>query len=71
MGMDCLLVAGMVAAYDVGGAVEEARRCVTDLGFKSIFLPPATVNRQPWHHPLARFFELLITRPRRARAGRT
>ena len=29
----------------------EARRCVEELGFKAIFLPPATVNRRPWHHP--------------------
>jgi predicted TIM-barrel fold metal-dependent hydrolase len=43
--------AGMVAPHDVPGAVEEARRCVEDLGFKSIFLAPATVNRRPWHHP--------------------
>ena len=42
--------AGMVAPHDVTGAVEEARRCVEELGFKAIFLPPATVNRRPWHH---------------------
>ena len=29
----------------------EARRCVEELGFKAIFLPPAAVNRRPWHHP--------------------
>ena len=33
------------------GAVVEARRCVEELGFKAIFLPPAAVNRRPWHHP--------------------
>ena len=43
--------AGMVAAHDVPGAVLEARRCVEELGFKAIFLPPAAVNRRPWHHP--------------------
>jgi uncharacterized protein len=43
--------AGMVAPHDVDGAVLEARRCVEDLGFKAIFLAPATVNRRPWHHP--------------------
>jgi predicted TIM-barrel fold metal-dependent hydrolase len=46
-----MLGAGMVAPHDVEGAVEEARRCVEDLGFKAIFLAPATVNRRPWHHP--------------------
>jgi uncharacterized protein len=43
--------AGMVAPHDVDGAVLEARRCVEELGFKAIFLAPATVNRRPWHHP--------------------
>jgi len=43
--------AGMVAPHDVTGAVEEARRCVEELGFRAIFLAPATVNRRPWHHP--------------------
>jgi predicted TIM-barrel fold metal-dependent hydrolase len=43
--------AGMVAPHDVPGAVEEARRCVAELGFKAIFLAPSTVNRRPWHHP--------------------
>ena len=48
---DRMFGAGMVAAHDVDGAVVEARRCVEELGFKAIFLPPATVNRRPWHHP--------------------
>lgn len=43
--------AGMVAPHDVDGAIVEARRCVEELGFKAIFLAPATVNRRPWHHP--------------------
>jgi predicted TIM-barrel fold metal-dependent hydrolase len=43
--------AAMVAPHDVDGAVLEARRCVEELGFKSIFLNPGTVNRRPWHHP--------------------
>lgn len=43
--------AGMVAAHDVDGAVLEARRCVEDLGFRAVFLPPATVNGRPWYHP--------------------
>ena len=48
---DRMFGAGMVAPHDVPGAVEEARRCVEELGFKAIFLAPATVNRRPWHHP--------------------
>lgn len=42
--------AGMVAPHDIPGAVGEARRCVEELGFKAIFLSPATVNHRPWHH---------------------
>ena len=48
---DRMFGAGMVAPHDVDGAVVEARRCVEELGFKAIFLAPATVNRRPWHHP--------------------
>ena len=48
---DRMFGAGMVAPHDVDGAVDEARRCVEELGFKAIFLAPATVNRRPWHHP--------------------
>ena len=33
---DRMFGAGMVAPHDVPGAVEEARRCVEDLGFRSI-----------------------------------
>jgi predicted TIM-barrel fold metal-dependent hydrolase len=45
-----MLGAGMLAPHDVGAAMAEARRCVEELGFKAVFLPPATVNRRPWHH---------------------
>ena len=41
--------AGMVAPHDVAGAVEETRRAVTELGFKSIFLSPGVVGRRQWH----------------------
>jgi predicted TIM-barrel fold metal-dependent hydrolase len=43
--------AGMLAPHDVAGAAREARRCVEELGFKSVFLSPGAVNRRPWHHP--------------------
>ena len=46
-----LFGAAMVAPHDVASAVEEARRCVTEYGFKAIFLAPGAVNRRPWHHP--------------------
>jgi len=46
---DRLFGAAMVAPHDVTSAVEETRRCVTEYGFKAIFLPPGTVNRRPWH----------------------
>jgi predicted TIM-barrel fold metal-dependent hydrolase len=47
---DRLYGAAMVAPHDVAGAVEETRRCVTEYGFKAIYLAPGTVNRKPWHH---------------------
>lgn len=46
-----LLGAGMVAPHDVTSAVAETRRCVTELGFKAIFLAPGTVGRRQWHDP--------------------
>jgi predicted TIM-barrel fold metal-dependent hydrolase len=44
--------AGMLAPHDPSAAVEEARRCVRELGFKTVFLSPGAVNRRPWHHPV-------------------
>ncbi len=46
-----LLAAAMVAPHDVASAVTETRRCVQELGFKSIFLLPGWVNQRPWHRP--------------------
>ncbi|MBM4405771.1 MAG: amidohydrolase [Chloroflexi bacterium] len=43
--------AGLLAPHNVEASVKEARRCVKELGFKSLFLAPGTVNRRPWHHP--------------------
>lgn len=48
---DRLYGAAMVAPHDVTTAVEEARRCVTEFGFRAIFLAPGAVNRRPWHDP--------------------
>jgi predicted TIM-barrel fold metal-dependent hydrolase len=48
---DRMFGAAMVAPHDVSSAVEEARRCVEEFGFKAVFLAPGTVGRRPWHHP--------------------
>jgi uncharacterized protein len=47
-----LLGAGMVSPFDVEEAVAEARRCVSELGFKSIFLRPNPVGGRNWHDRL-------------------
>jgi predicted TIM-barrel fold metal-dependent hydrolase len=41
--------AAMLAPHDVDAAVDEARRCVRELGFKAVFLSPGCINRRPWH----------------------
>jgi uncharacterized protein len=46
-----LIGAGMVSPFDVDDAVAEAERCVTELGFKGIFLRPNPVNGRNWHDP--------------------
>ena len=43
--------AGLIAPHDVEMAVDEARRCSKELGFKAVFLLPGTVNGRPWHDP--------------------
>ena len=43
--------AGHIAPHDVDVAVTETRRCVEDLGFKTIFLRPNIVNQHSWHDP--------------------
>ena len=45
-----LVAAAMIAPHNVPGAVAEARRAVTELGFRAIFMLPGLVNRRPWHH---------------------
>jgi predicted TIM-barrel fold metal-dependent hydrolase len=46
-----LIGVAMIAPHDVDMAVEETRRCVTELGFRGIFLKPGFVNRRAWHDP--------------------
>ena len=44
-----LFGAGLLAPHDVDAAVDEIRRVVRDLGFRTVFLYPGCVNRRPWH----------------------
>lgn len=44
-----LIGIAMIAPHDVDLAVEETRRCVTQLGFRGIFLKPGFVNHREWH----------------------
>ena len=45
-----LLGAGMLPPHDVGAAVAEARRTVTEFGFKAMFMRPNPINARYWHH---------------------
>ena len=46
-----MLGAGMVSPFDVGSAVEEARRSVKEMGFKAVFMRPNVVNGRNWYYP--------------------
>ncbi|MGE0383157.1 MAG: amidohydrolase family protein [Gammaproteobacteria bacterium] len=46
-----LKAAAMVAPHDVSAAVEEVRRCVTQMDFRGIFLLPGRINGRHWHDP--------------------
>jgi len=46
-----LLGAAMLAPHDVDAAVAEARRTVTELGFRAMFMRPNPINGRYWHHP--------------------
>jgi uncharacterized protein len=46
-----LLGAGMISPFDVNDAVAEARRCVSELGFRGVFLRPNLVHGRNWHDP--------------------
>ena len=43
--------AGLLAPHDPALAVDEVRRCVEELGFKTMMLHPGCVDRRPWHDP--------------------
>ncbi len=42
---------GAINPHDVELGVQEIRRCVTELGFKAMFLKPVLHNRRNWYDP--------------------
>jgi uncharacterized protein len=46
-----LLGSGMLSVFDIDDAVAEARRVVTDLGFRAVFLRSNVANGKVWHDP--------------------
>ena len=46
-----LLGSGMISPHNVDAAVAEAKRVVTEYGFKSVFMRPNPVMGRYWHHP--------------------
>ena len=46
-----LLGAAMIAPHDVRAAVGEIRRCVTELGFRTVYINPSYIDQRPWHDP--------------------
>lgn len=41
--------AGMISPYDMNDAVDEARRCASELGFRAVFLRSNPLVAHPWH----------------------
>ena len=50
-GSDRMFGAGMIPPHDIEGAIQEARRAVNELGFKTVFIRPNLVNGRNWHDP--------------------
>ena len=48
---DRMYGAGMISVFDVEDAVAEARRAVTELGFKAVFVRSNVVVGKTWHDP--------------------
>ncbi len=46
-----LIGVGMVSPFSIDDAVAEARRCMTQLGFRGVFLRANIVNGRNWHDP--------------------
>lgn len=44
-----LIGAAMLSPFDVDLAIAEARRCVTQLGFKGVYMRPNIVMQRNWH----------------------
>src|SRR2546423_1900970 len=48
---DRMYGAGIIAPHDVSSAVEETRRVVKELGFRSVLVRPNHVNGRMWSDP--------------------
>ena len=46
-----MIGAGMISPFDIDRAIQEAERCVKQLGFRAIFLRANIVNGHNWHEP--------------------
>jgi len=46
-----MIGAGMISPFNIDDAINEVRRCVTQLGFRAIFLRANIVNGHNWHEP--------------------
>lgn len=46
-----LIGVGMVSPFNIDDAVAETRRCMTDLGFRGMFLRANIMNGRNWHDP--------------------
>jgi len=46
-----MIGAGMISPFDIDSAIQEAERCVKQLGFRAIFLRANIVNGHNWHEP--------------------
>ena len=44
-----LIGAGMISPYDMTDAVDEARRCAQELGFRAVFLRANPLVKHQWH----------------------
>ena len=46
-----MLGIGMISPFSIEDAVSEAGRCVTELGFRGVFIRANIVNGRNWHEP--------------------
>ena len=50
-GPDIMFGAAVISPFDMDLALQEVRRCTTELGFKAVMLRPNIHNSIPWHDP--------------------